>query len=106
MTQIQLQQIDPLTTAILKITVKDGAGLLVSDATATADVILPSGKRVANDVAFVNVGSGVYTMTIEPSWSDAGAGKPLVGVFSAVVTITKGGYVRTKKFDYLVAFSE
>lgn len=106
MTHIPLKQIDPLTTGVLRITVKDGAGLLVSDATASADVLQPSGKRVANDVAFVNVGSGVYTMTIEPGWSDAGSGKALTGVFSAVVTITRGGNIRTKKFDYLVAFTE
>lgn len=99
-----VKKIDPLTSGILKVTVKDSAGVLVSDATATATVYKPNGQAVAADVAMTNAGSGVYTLAIQASWSDAGAGVPLIGVFAAVMKFVRSGQQRTARLRYLVDF--
>lgn len=99
-----LKQIDPLTTATLRITVKDGDEVLVTDAVTTADVVAPSGKTIADDVALANTGAGVYTLTILPAWSDDGNGGAVRGVFTALITVTRFGQQRTRQFQYLVDY--
>lgn len=99
-----LPQIDPLTTGQLKVTVKDATGAVVLDATSVASVYQPSGKRVASAVSMAHVGSGVYVLTVLASWSDAGSGVPLRGVYEVIVTVTRSGLTRTKRMQYLVDF--
>jgi hypothetical protein len=102
---MELPQIDPITTGTLSITVRNSVGALVADAAAVADVYKPSGQRVADDIALTNLGSGIYALTIDSAWSSS-AGKPILGVFWAIITVTKSGQTRTKRFRYLVDFTD
>lgn len=106
MSHLPFKQIDPITTGLLRVTVKDGAGALVTDATATATVYDATGKRVAANSPLTNAGAGVYTLTVLASWSDAGGGVPVLGVYRAVITVTRSGMTRTKQIRFLVDFTE
>jgi hypothetical protein len=104
MSHIEYKQIDPITSGILKILVKDGTGALVSDAVATAGIYNPHGIRIVSNVGLSNMGSGVYHLPVAAEWSSSN-GVPIIGLFAALITITRSTQVRTKRFKYLVDFT-
>lgn len=98
--------IEPQTDAILKITVKDTAGVVVTDAVATATVVYsPAGVSVASNVTMPHQGAGVYHLSISRAWSD-NSGKAIEGEFVAEVKVTRGGVERRRRFRYPVKFDD
>lgn len=98
--------IEPQTDAILKITVKDTAGVAVTDAVATATAVYsPAGASVATNVTMPHQGAGVYHLSISRTWSD-NSGKAIEGEFVAEIKVTRGGVERRRRFRYPVKFDD
>lgn len=94
--------IDPRTHGTLSIAVKDGT-IPLTDAVLTATIRDPKGKTVATNVSCPHAGSGIYELSILPTWSEV-SGKAVEGSFHAEVTATRLGKQRMKRIYYLVSF--
>jgi len=99
--------IAPLTHGELSITLKDTNDVPITDATVTADVYDCRGTLTATAQAMPHAGSGVYILTILPTWSDGGSGTFLLGEFIAHITATDTGSNQvTKRIRYVVKFDD
>lgn len=98
--------IEPMTDAVLRITVQQ-AGVLRDDATVVANIYNPKGTLVAEAVALsaVGGGSGAYTLSWLNTWTTL-AGKALQGEYLAVVTSTRAGVQRVRRFRVPVRFDD
>jgi hypothetical protein len=102
-------RIDPMTTGELRVTVRDLADQPVTNADVVATITGPFGT-VAQNVILDNAGGGLYTLLVLPAWSTNTNGKPIQGLFKALVTatVTATPYnlVHTAVFPYRVMFDE
>lgn len=98
--------INPMSDAEWHLKVEDKDGNILSDATVVADVFSPTGVLVGNDQTMAwNAGLQRYVLNISKTWSTS-SGLPVVGEFLVVVTVTRTGLQRVRRFRYVVKFDD
>jgi hypothetical protein len=102
-----LTPIEPQTTAELRITVRQG-GTLRDDCTAVANVYRPTGGAPVGsnqNMPLQGSGTGTYVLTWLPAWTEQ-TGQAVEGEYVAVITVTRAGIQRTRRFRVPVQFDD